>query len=211
MKIIVFGATGDTGRPLIKQLLSNGHEVTAIVRTPSKLELSGKQLEVIKGDVLNPSTFEGKINETDAVISVIGGNQRSPTTVYSEGMKNIIREMKQGEVSRLICLSAETLKSKKESSFTERILLKVLWGIFHHLYSDMQLMEEEIYNSHLDWTIIRPPYLTNGKPKGRYQISVNHPVKKSKGRISRGDLATAIINQLRNNETVYRIIYVSAR
>lgn len=75
----------------------------------------------------------------------------------------------------------------------------------------MQLMEEEIYNSHLDWTIIRPPYLTNGKPKGRYQIGVNHPVENGKGRISRGDLATVMIEQLRNNETIHRIIYVSAR
>lgn len=93
MKIIVFGATGDTGRPLINQLLSEGHKVTAIVRTPSKLELSAEQLEVVKGDVLNPSTFERKINGADAVISVIGGNHRHPTTVYSEGMKNIIKEM----------------------------------------------------------------------------------------------------------------------
>lgn len=75
-------------------------------------------------------------------------------------MENIIREMEKSGVNRLVCLSAETLKSKEESSFTERILVKVLWEIFHNLYSEMQCMEEKIYQSTVDWTIIRPPYLS---------------------------------------------------
>lgn len=117
VKVVVFGATGDTGIPLVKQLLQEGYEVTALVRKPENFMLSGEQLEVVKGDVLNPSTIEGKMTGKDAVLSVLGGNYREPTTVYSEGMKNIIREMNQAGVKRLICLSAETLKSKEETSF----------------------------------------------------------------------------------------------
>ncbi|MEK4301434.1 SDR family oxidoreductase [Oceanobacillus sp. FSL W8-0428] len=211
MKIVVFGATGDTGIPLVKQLLLEGHEVTAIVRNPEKLELSGTRLEVIRGDVLNPAAIEGKLTGKEAVLSVLGGNHRQPTTVYSECMANIIKEMKKSGVNRLICLSAETLKSKEESSFTERILVKVLWRIFHNLYSDMQRMEEEIYQSTVDWTIIRPPYLTNGVPKGRYQISFDKPVKKGKGRITRADLAASIVDQLKNPDSIHRVAYVCVK
>ncbi|WP_077602928.1 NAD(P)-dependent oxidoreductase [Oceanobacillus sojae] len=211
MKVAVFGATGDTGIPLVKQLLLQGHEVTAIVRNPEKLELSGPRLKVVKGDVLNPASIEGNLAGKDAVLSVLGGNHRQPTTVYSKGMENIIKEMGESGVNRLICLSAETLKSKEESSFTERILVKVLWRIFHNLYSDMQRMEEEIYQSTVDWTIIRPPYLTNGAPKGSYRISFDKPVKKGKGRITRADLAASIVDQLKNPDSVHSVAYVCAK
>lgn len=210
MKIVVFGATGDTGVPLVKQLLLEGHEVTAIVRKPEKLGLSGERLEIVKGDVLNPSTIEGQLRGKDAVLSVLGGNHRQPTTVYSEGIENIIKEMVRSGVSRLVCLSAETLKSKEEFSFTERILVKVLWKIFFNLYSDMKRMEEKIYQSTVDWTIIRPPYLTNGAPKGKYRISLDKPVPKGKGRITRADLALSMIHQLKNSDSIRSIAYVCA-
>lgn len=210
MKIVVFGATGDTGIPLVKQLLLEGHEVTAIVRNPEKLGLAGKRLEIVKGDVLNPPTIAGKLTGKDAVLSVLGGNHRQPTTVYSEGAENIIREMEKAGVKRFVCLSAETLKAKEESSFTERILMKVLWKIFFNLYRDMERMEERIYRSTVDWTIIRPPYLTNGASKGHYRISFNKPVPKGKGRITRADLALSMVHQLRNPDSIHSIAYVCA-
>lgn len=211
MKVVVFGATGGTGILLVKQLLLKGHEVTAIVRKPEKLELTGKHLEVIKGDVLNPSAIKGKLAGKDAVFSALGGNHRQPTTVYSEGMKNIIREMEESGMKRLICLSAETLKPKEESSFTGRILVNVLWKIFFHLYSDMERMEEKVYQSRLDWTIIRPPYLTNGSPKGDYRMRLNKPVAKGKGRITRADLAKSMVDQLKNPDSICSIAYVCAK
>lgn len=211
VKVVVFGANGDTGIPLVKHLLLEGHEVTAIVRKPEKFQLSGERLEVVKGDVLNPSTIEGQLTGKDAVLSVLGGNHRQPTTVYSEGIENIIREMDKSGVNRLICLSAETLKPKEESSYTERILVKVLWKIFFNLYSDMKRMEEKIYQSTIDWTIIRPPYLTNGTPKGHYQINFNKPVSKGKGRITRSDLALSMVEQLRNPDSIHSIVYVCAK
>ncbi|UUI04330.1 SDR family oxidoreductase [Oceanobacillus jeddahense] len=210
MKVVVFGATGDTGIPLVKQLLLEGHEVTALVRKPENFMLSGEKLEVVKGDVLNPSTIEEKLSGKDAVLSVLGGNFREPTTVYSEGIKNIISEMDHAGVKRLICLSAETLKLKEETSFTGRILVNILWKVLHNLYRDMQCMEAEIYKSNVDWTIFRPPYLTKGAPKGHYQINLDKPITKGKGHITRSDLALAMIHQLKNPDSIHRIAYVCA-
>ncbi|WP_066186586.1 NAD(P)-dependent oxidoreductase [Gracilibacillus timonensis] len=210
MKIVVFGATGDTGIPLVKQLLLQGHEVTAIVRRPEKFALSDKHLEIIQGDVLQSSTITGKLAGKDAVLSALGGSPRQPTTVYSDGMKTIISEMEQAGVQRLICLSAETLKPKEETSLTERILVRILWRVFHHIYRDMQRMEKQIYQSNLDWTIIRPPYLTNGAPKGHYRIHFDKPVPNGKGRITRADLALAMTDQLKKTAAIRSIAYVCA-
>lgn len=176
-----------------------------------KLGLSGERLEVVKGDILNLSAIEEKLTGKNAVLSVLGGDHRQPTTIYSEGMENIIGEMEKTGVNRLVCLSAETLKSKKESSFKERILVKILWKIFHNIYSDIQLMENRIYQSTIDWTIIRPPYLTNGKAKETYRISLDKPVPKGKGRITGADLATSMIDQLENPDSIGSVAYVCAK
>lgn len=211
MKIIVFGATGDTGIQLVEQLLAEGHEVTAFVRNPEKLKISGEKLLIEKGDVLNPVTLSGKINGADAVFSALGGNHRQATIVYSQGIENIITEMQKSGIERLICLSAETLKSKEEATFVERIFIKILWKLFSNLYRDMQQMEQKILSSSLDWTIIRPPRLTNGSKTNDFQMSINHSISKGKGKISRADLAVCMIQQLTNQDSYQSIVYASSK
>ena len=94
IKIIVFGATGATGREVVKQGLEKGNQITAIIRTRSEFDLQHEHLKVIKGDVLQMATFEEEIPGNDAVISCLGnGSSTKPTTVYSTGIKNIISAM----------------------------------------------------------------------------------------------------------------------
>lgn len=209
LRLVIFGATGKTGIQLVKQLLIDGHKVTAIVRQPDQLELTDKHLEIQKGDVLNPATLQNVMVGKDAVFSVLGVNHRKPTTVYSEGIENIMKEMKRNDVKRLICLSAETLKSKQEASIGERILLTVLWKIFFNLYDDMKRMEEKIYQSELDWTIVRPPRLTDGLQTGKYKIAINQSMPKGKGYTSRANLAECLASQLNNPDSLRSIIYIS--
>lgn len=38
-KLVIFGATGRTGKEVVKQALERGHHVTAVVRTPEKLTI----------------------------------------------------------------------------------------------------------------------------------------------------------------------------
>jgi putative NADH-flavin reductase len=145
----------------------------------------------------------------DAVLSVLGVNHRKPTTVYSEGIENIMNEMQNCGVKRLVCLSAETLKPKQEASIIERILITILWKIFFNLYNDMKLMEKKVYQSGLDWTIIRPPRLTNGLNTSKYKIAINQSAPKGKGYISRADLAECIAAQLNNPASLNGIVYIS--
>ena len=86
-KIIVFGATGGTGKLVVQQALQAGYFVTVVVRNPAAFTIQHPQLEIIKGDVFQPPTFENAIKGKDAVISCLGIARNEPTTVYSEGIK----------------------------------------------------------------------------------------------------------------------------
>ncbi len=201
-KIIVFGATGGTGNEVVKQAFEKGYEVTAVIRNPSGFDLQHQHLKIIKGDVLQPSTFEKEIAGKEAVISCLGASSNTKsTTLYSEGIKNIISAMNKAQVKRIVCISAGALYTNEEMGFFIRLLTKiVLQPILKNLYSNMRLMEAEIENSALDWTIVRPPMLKNKPLTGKYRIAVNSHIRRPFS-ISRADLAQYMLSSIENSQT----------
>src|SRR5258705_2889499 len=123
-KIMVFGATGGTGKLVVEQALEAGHQVTVVVRNPGKITFRHKSLKIIKGDVLHPGTFENEIKGHDAVVSCLGIRQREPTTVYSEGTGNIIEAMQKENITRLTCLSAAAVLVPPFGSFLIKFFSK---------------------------------------------------------------------------------------
>lgn len=202
IKILVFGATGNTGRELVKQGLQKGYQITAIVRTPSELYLKHEHLKIVKGDVLQPATFEEEISGNDAVISCLGnGSSTKPTTVYSTGIKNIISAMNNAGVKRLICMSAKDLDADKEMGFFRRIFIKQIFQkILKETFSDMRLMEKEVEASNIDWTIMMPPRLKNEPLTGKYRIAVNSYLSHSQS-IARADVAHYMLSIIESPQT----------
>jgi FlaA1/EpsC-like NDP-sugar epimerase len=72
MRLLVIGATGGTGRELVQQALAHGHQVTAFVRDPARLQIEHANLRVAKGDVLDYATVEAAMRGQDAVVSALG-------------------------------------------------------------------------------------------------------------------------------------------
>ena len=72
MKITVFGASGRTGREVVRQALAAGHDVTAFVRDPAKLSVHYDKVSMIKGDVSDSSAVMQGIEGQDAVVSALG-------------------------------------------------------------------------------------------------------------------------------------------
>jgi putative NADH-flavin reductase len=163
MKILVFGASGATGRHLVQQALDQQFSVTAFVRDPSKLKLSHSNLRVVQGDVLRPETVEAAIPGHDAVLLALGvkKNQSGDTTL-SDGTQHIIECMQKYGVRRLICeTSLGVGSSKHESGF---LFGKIIAPLFlKHIMADKERQEALIQHSNLEWTIVRPAGLTNGK------------------------------------------------
>jgi putative NADH-flavin reductase len=80
MKLLIFGATGGTGRALVQQSLAQGHEVTAFVRNPAKFRATHQNLRVAQGDILRYDTVERAVGGQDAVLSALG--VRPPVTTF---------------------------------------------------------------------------------------------------------------------------------
>jgi nucleoside-diphosphate-sugar epimerase len=110
MKLVVFGATGGIGSQTVEQALAAGHEVTAVACRPSAITLRHERLEVIQGDVFKPETIRESITRKNAVISALGARNLAPTTVYSEGVANIMQAMQAAHVRRILCISASGLE-----------------------------------------------------------------------------------------------------
>ncbi len=106
MRLIVFGASGATGRQLVEQALAANHEVTAFVRNPARFRIEHPRLTVTQGDALDPQRVSAAIAGQDAVLYAIGTNRRSTLTVCTESTRHIIAAMKQHGMRRLVCLTA---------------------------------------------------------------------------------------------------------
>jgi len=208
MKLIVFGSTGGTGRQIVQQALDAGHLVTAVARNPAALEIEHTNLEIVKGDVFQPATFDKAMKGQSAVLSAIGINSTKPTRVYSEGILNILKAMQKNGVQRIICVSASAVETSPELSFPVRMMTKLLQRILKNMYSDLLKMEQVVKKTNLDWTVVRPPRLTNGKLKGKYRFAVNEWLPHCTS-ISRADLAHFMLHHINDVNTYKSIIEVA--
>jgi putative NADH-flavin reductase len=208
-KIIVFGATGGTGKLVVEQALQTGHRVTAVARNPRHLIISHENLEIIKGDVLQPGTFENAIKEKDVVVSCLGIRNRKPTTIYSESVSNIIKAMQKENVHRIICLSAGAVIVPPKGSLIMKFVAKnILQHLFKRSYADMLVMEKMLQETNLNWTVVRPPWLRNTKHTGKYRTSINDHLR-NPSKISHADLADYIVHHLTDQETFKALVEIS--
>jgi len=115
MKLAIFGATGATAQCLVEQALSQGYDVTVLVRNPLALTTQHAHLSIVAGDVLRQASVEEAIANQDAVLCTIGGHDRLRVALSGHprqkglctvGTSNILDAMKKYGVSRFICLSA---------------------------------------------------------------------------------------------------------
>jgi biliverdin reductase / flavin reductase len=192
MRLVIFGATGGTGRELLLQALDKGHQVTAIVRRPEAIPFNHAQLEVLAGDVLEPDSFASALHQQDAVISVVGMNSLKPMTFYQQSAHNLVEQMEKAGVQRLVCLTSVGVLDKPVGPLWYIWLIK---PVLKHIYTDMRHMEQIVQKSSLAWTIVRPSRLFDGKRTGQYRVDSSGELAHANS-ISRADLANALLNQL---------------
>jgi putative NADH-flavin reductase len=174
LHIVVIGANGGTGKEFTQQALDAGHRVTAIVRTPEKLVMEHPNLKIVKGDVLQASGFENEIENIDVIISALGVHSQKPTTIYSQGITNIISAMKNKNIKRIFCISAQAIEISPAIPLWQKIVTKyILQRIFKNTYEDTRLMEQIIKQSNLDFTIMRPPMLKDKPFTGKCRFAIN--------------------------------------
>jgi putative NADH-flavin reductase len=208
MKLIIFGASGGTGRQLLAQALEQGHSVTAFVRNPEKLNQKHKNLQIIKGDVLDLSAVEHAISGQDAVFCALGSPPLNKKLLRTNGTKNIIQAMENTSIKRLICQSGLGCGDSHDLlPFHYKYIIFPL--MLRYVYADHELQEKHITASQLDWTIIRPAALTDGKHTDKYWHGFTDNDKSLTVKISRADVADFMLKQLSNNNYLYKTPCIS--
>ena len=199
MKLTIFGATGKTGRQLTEQALAAGHEVTAVVRDPARLAgLASPRLHVITADVLDPAAIVPAVAGADAVATAIGPRGNGPTTISQDTARSIIQAMHKAGTQRLLLVSGSVVTDEGEGPVM-RYLLKPLVRrtALRHVSADMRAAEAEVTRSGLDWTIVRPPRLTDRPATGKYRTAVDANLPHGYT-LSRADLAASMLGLVRD-------------
>ena len=198
MKVIVFGATGGTGRQLVQQALEQGHEVTAFLRSPERLGLSHAKLRLVQGDVLDAAAVERVMSGHDAVLCALGAPALKTGVIRSAGTRNIVAAMETAGVRRLICQTSlgygDSKAVLKITPFVFRFIIAPI--LLREGFADHARQEEHIRASRLDWVIARPGNLTDGSRTGRYRHGFAADDRTIKGEISRADVADFMLRQL---------------
>ncbi|MDH4199037.1 MAG: SDR family oxidoreductase [Spirochaetia bacterium] len=199
--IIVFGATGKTGHQIVRYALEKGYHVTAFVRDKSRLNLKYNNLKIVKGNVLNIKDVDRAISNQNIVISSLGSKPGQPT-VCCPGIKNILQAMQKFKVKKLIAVSAHGVRA------AGGVYGRILNFILKKQMQDKNEMEELIEKSKTDWTVVRPPVLTNGGHTDNYNLLTDQSLKGLRF-ISREDTARFIIDSLekRNYKNKFVTIY----
>src|SRR6266496_1079041 len=188
MNMLVFGASGRTGRELVKQGLAQGHTVTAFV-------IAHPQLKVVQGDAADRVSVERAVSGQDVVICALGAaNLLKRDQAVVVGVHNIIMAMEEAGVRRLIYLSADTVRATRDELNAMRKVFVPL--LFHNSAADHELNESMIKQSRLDWIIVRPPMLTNGARTSAYRSGERLRARAIIPQFSRADLAEFMLNQL---------------
>lgn len=202
MKLTILGATGGIGREFVDQACAAGHDVTAVVRSPGALDPRPHLTVVGQGEL--DSAIAGR----DAVLTAIGPRGRGPTTVQTDTTTTIIAAMRAAGVRRLVCVSNSGMHTDGDGPLTKALVKPILRGMLRHGFADMRGMEEVVVASGLDWTILRPPRLTNGRHTGTYRTEVNRNVRGGM-QVSRADVADCMLRCLTDPAAVRAAISIS--
>jgi putative NADH-flavin reductase len=199
MKVVIFGATGFSGKSILKKTLSQQHQVTVLVRNKSSILVQDKNLKIVEGNVLDKHTVAEVLKNSEAVIQCLGvggkGNGKF-TTFISDATKIIVEEMEKQQIKRLIAMS--NVGAGNSVSFQPWIFTKIILPYFMKwlevLIDDKNRMEPIIMNSELDWTIVRCPNIVDKTPKGNVLATLDG--KGLKLAVTLGDMAEFIVLQL---------------
>ena len=188
-RLAILGGSGATGRHLIDQALRAGHDLTVLVRDPKSLNGLARGVRVVVGELADHAAMTETVDGADAVISAVGSRDgRRATTVYSDAIRSVLA----AGARRIVAVSAVPAAPDQGKSLIERRLLHpLLHAFFGGSYDDMRRMETLLAGSDTQWTVLRPPRLTNGAATGQFRQSTERLARASS--ISRADLAAALL------------------
>lgn len=207
MKLVVLGATGGTGLEIVGQALDRGHFVTAFVRSPERLKPFWNHITVKQGDLLNIADLESVIAGHDAVLSAFGPRlpaSKADAHLLQHFAAALTTAVAHAGVRRAVLESVAFLF--KNAIVPPAYLLGRL--LFPGIVADASAMEQVFSESGLDWTMVRPPELTDKPYTGKYRVREGH-LPRFGFRIARADVADLMTRLVEDRSSIGKIIGLS--
>ncbi|MFR9778575.1 NAD(P)-dependent oxidoreductase [Micromonospora sp. MS34] len=221
MKLTIFGASGGIGRHLVDQALAAGHDVTAVVRDPARLP--GTTARVVTADLAaaDPAALRNAVDGADAVLSGLGARSAADAGITSRGTREITDVMTGVGVRRIVVVSAAPVgvvpspgrpnpprRDPGDGPLMRFVFGPVIRRLLRRSYADLALMEEGLREGDLDWTVVRPPRLTDGPASGSYRTAYGRNVRGGFA-VSRADVAHLMLALLDRPESVRQTVGVA--
>ncbi|MEZ0447061.1 NAD(P)-dependent oxidoreductase [Cellulomonas sp. ICMP 17802] len=217
MKLTIIAATGGIGRQLLEQATAAGHDVTAVVRDPSRLPSTTAR--VVTVDLAkDTAALQNAVAGADAVLSGLGARTKADEGIATRGTRAIVDAMRATGSARLVVVSAAPIGTVPspdtphppahdagDGFFMRHLFSRIPKVLFATHYADLAAMEDVVRASGLDWTIARPPKLTNKPLSGQYRTALDQNARGGWS-ISRADVAHLMLRMLDQPETVRHVV-----
>ena len=220
MKLTIFAATGGIGRQVLEQALAAGHDVTAVARNPRTLPGEVRAVTADLADA-DPAALEPAVAGADAVLSGLGPRKRSDAGIASRGTRVITQAMQATGVRRVVVVSAAPVSTVAspgrpdpprhdpgEGLVTRHLATPLLRAALREVYADLALMEDVLRDSGLDWTVVRPPRLTDRPATGAYRTAYGRNLRRGLF-VSRADVAHLMLEVLEQPGTIGQAIGIA--
>jgi putative NADH-flavin reductase len=195
MRVIVFGASGGTGRLVVRLGMERDHEVTAFVRDASK-QWFPDAVTIVQGGPRDGKAVEDAIAGNDAVISALGPIAGVTVNEISDATAAIADAMERIGLGRLVVAANAKVFTDDEVT-----------GPYANVAAEHRRDVAMLRASRLDWTVVAAPSLTDDAPTGSYEVAVD---AKANGRqITRGDFALALLDALDHPDWIGHVIGVT--
>jgi putative NADH-flavin reductase len=220
MRLSIIAATGGIGRHLLRQALEAGHEVTAVVRSPEKIT---GPVRAVRADLAHPDVpaLIEAVKGADAILSALGARTRAEEGVAWRGTSALVKAARATKVRRLIVVSAAPLgtvpsparphpprRDPGDGFFMRHLGAPFAKTMFRSHYEDLARMEDVVRDSGLDWTISRPPKLTDGPLTRHYRTAIDRNIRGGFS-VSRADVADQMLACLTRPETIGHTIGIA--
>jgi putative NADH-flavin reductase len=198
MRVAIIGATGFVGSALLKEAVTRGHEVAALVSNPDKVSASSK-IVALQADVLAEASLAEKLRGYDAVISAFSGHAQADVLgYYVKGIQSTISATKKARVPRLLVVGgAGSLGVAPGVQLIDTPQFPAQWkATAEGARQALNLLRKE---QELNWTVLAPSaHLEPGERTGKFRIGKDKLLIDEAGEshISLEDYAVAMIDEL---------------
>ena len=194
MQVAVLGATGRTGRPLVAELLRRGHEVAVLVRDPDRLGPDAARVRVVTGSSRDETVLTELVTGVDAVVSALGPVAKD-ATLHQDTAAALVPVMQRAGVDRFVGVSGAGIDVPgDQKSASAKVISALVRRLGGAVVRDKPVEYATWAASDRDWTLVRPPRLTDGAATGAVEHDAHRSVKATW--IGRADLAAFLVDCL---------------